>query len=202
MTIRRGDILWADLGMFPTTSVQGGVRPVIVVSNNKANTYSSVITVVPLTSRIYKKRYLPTHVFISKYDMTGIRKGSLALAEQVMSISTKCIIEKCGRVNKWSLDRVLKAVQIQMGMEEKGMTAEEYRNYLEQDFSDVDINEMTDLRMIKADRNKSLQERRDIFMNKVGNPYLVRIGNMKVKVRFANNGISMEQAFENMLLSV
>ena len=36
------------------------------------------------------------------------------------------------------------------------MTAEEYRNYLEQDFSDVDINEMTDLRMIKADRNKSL----------------------------------------------
>ena len=41
MTIRRGDILWVDLGMFPTTSVQGGVRPVIVVSNNKANTYSS-----------------------------------------------------------------------------------------------------------------------------------------------------------------
>ena len=30
------------------------------------------------------------------------------------------------------------------------MTAEKYRNYLEQDFSDVDINEMTDLRMIKA----------------------------------------------------
>ena len=47
-------------------------------------------------------------------------KGSLALAEQVMSISTKCIIEKCGRVNKWSLDRVLKAVQIQMGMEGEG----------------------------------------------------------------------------------
>ena len=82
------------------------------------------------------------------------------------------------------------------------MTAEEYRNYLDQDFSDVDINEMTDLRMIKTDRNKSLQERRDIFLNKVGYRYLVRIGIMKVKVRFANNGISMEQAFENMLLSV
>ena len=37
----------------------------IVVSNNKANTYSSVITVVPMTSRIYKKRYLPTHVVIN-----------------------------------------------------------------------------------------------------------------------------------------
>ncbi len=42
------------------------------------------------------------------------------MAEQVMSISTKCIIEKCGRVNKWSLDRVLKAVRIQMGMEGEG----------------------------------------------------------------------------------
>ena len=46
------------------------------------------------------------------------------------------------------------------------MTAEKYRNYLEQDFSDVDINEMTDLRMIKADRNKPLQERRDILDRK------------------------------------
>ena len=82
------------------------------------------------------------------------------------------------------------------------MTAEEYRNYLEQDFSDVDINEMTDVRKRGGEGNKGVQGRGAIFLNKVGNPYLVRIGNMKVKVRFANNGISMEQAFENMLLSV
>ncbi len=61
---------------------------------------------------------------------------------------------------------------------------------------------MTDLRMIKTDRNKTLQERRDIFLNKVGNPYLVRIGNIKVKIRFANNGVSIEDAFEELLLSV
>ena len=82
------------------------------------------------------------------------------------------------------------------------MTAEEYRKYLEQDFCDVNNDEMTDLRTIKVDRNKSLKERRESYLNKVGNPDLVRIGNMKVKVRFANNGISLEQAFENMLLSV
>ena len=45
------------------------------------------------------------------------------------------------------------------------MTAEEYRNYLEQDFSDVDINEMTVLRMIKADRNKSLQELYPVYFS-------------------------------------
>lgn len=81
------------------------------------------------------------------------------------------------------------------------MTAEEYRAYLEQDFSDVNIDEMTDLLTVKADKNKSLNERRESYLNKVENPYLVRIGNMKIKVRFANNGISLEQAFENMLLS-
>ena len=91
--------------------------------------------------------------------MTGIRKGSLALAEQVMSISTKCIIEKCGRVNKWSLDRVLKAVRIQMGMEEKGMTAEEYRNYLETDFDNVDLKELKDIRKIRIDRNHTKEKR-------------------------------------------
>ena len=62
MTIRRGDILWADLGMFPTTSVQGGVRPVIVVSNNKANTYSSVITVCLLYTSA--KQICPEIIFV------------------------------------------------------------------------------------------------------------------------------------------
>ena len=82
------------------------------------------------------------------------------------------------------------------------MTAEEYRNYLETDFDDVDLKELKDIRKIRIDRNQTKEKRIAQYLNKVGNPYLVRIGNMKVKVRFANNGISMEQAFENMLLSV
>ena len=48
------------------------------------------------------------------------RVEEMCIRDRVMSISTKCIIEKCGRVNKWSLDRVLKAVRIQMGMEGEG----------------------------------------------------------------------------------
>lgn len=61
------------------------------------------------------------------------------------------------------------------------MTAEEYRKYLEQDFCDVNIDEMTDLLTIKADRNKSLKERRESYLNKVGNPYLVRIDLIIIK---------------------
>ena len=82
------------------------------------------------------------------------------------------------------------------------MTAEEYRRFLEQDFSDTDINDMADLKGYRPDRKQTLAERQRAYLEKVVNPYLVRIGNMKIKVRFANNGVTLEQAFENMLLNV
>ena len=50
MKIRRGDILYADLGVQYQESMQGGMRPVVVVSNNRANKHSTVITVVPLST--------------------------------------------------------------------------------------------------------------------------------------------------------
>ena len=82
------------------------------------------------------------------------------------------------------------------------MTAEEYRALLDVDFDDVDIKDMPDMAEVKINKSLSQEERQKQYLNKVGNPYLIRIGNMKIKVRFANNGISMEQAFENLLLNV
>lgn len=82
------------------------------------------------------------------------------------------------------------------------MTAEEYRALLDTDFSDVDIEQLTDIRNIKIDKNLSQEKRQAQFLKQVGNPYLLRRGSMMIKVSFANNGLSMEQAFENLLLSV
>lgn len=82
------------------------------------------------------------------------------------------------------------------------MTAEQYRGLLEQDFSDIEIGDMKDLKDWKVDRNLPLEERRKSYLEAVGNPYLVRVGNVKVKVRFADNGVSFEEAFENMLKNV
>ena len=82
------------------------------------------------------------------------------------------------------------------------MTAEEYRNYLETDFDDVDLKELKDIRKIRIDRNHTKEKRIAQYLRQVGNPYLVCIGNVKVKIRFANNGVSFEDAFEELLLSV
>ena len=64
------------------------------------------------------------------------------------------------------------------------MTAEEYRNYLETDFDDVDLKELKDIRKIRIDRNKTKEKRIAQYLRQVGNPYLVCIGNVKVKIRF------------------
>jgi len=82
------------------------------------------------------------------------------------------------------------------------MTAEEYRALLDTDFSDVNIEELTDVRKIKIDKNLPQEKRQAQYLKQVGNPYLLRRGSMIIKVSFANNGLSMEQAFENLLLNV
>ena len=79
------------------------------------------------------------------------------------------------------------------------MTAEEYRALLDTDFRDVKINEMPDMASYHADLNDTIEKK---FIRKVGNPYMMRVGKMKVKVSFANNGVSIEEAFKNMLLTV
>ena len=82
------------------------------------------------------------------------------------------------------------------------MTADEYRRLLETDFSDVKLEEMKDIRDIRIDRSLPKEKRVAQYIRQVGNPYLVRVGDVKVKVRFANNGVSFEEAFENMLLNM
>lgn len=114
--IRRGDILYADLGVKYQGSMQGGIRPVVVVSNNKANRHSTVITIVPLSSRISKKQDLPTHVFVPARRSQGLIKDSIALCEQVTALDAGHIIEYIGRVDTETLFRITEAVQVQVGV--------------------------------------------------------------------------------------
>ena len=119
MKIRRGDILYADMGVQYQGSIQGGMRPVVVVSNNMANKHSSVITIVPLSSQISKKRNLPTHVFVSAYRSQGLDQHSIALCEQVTAIDYARIIENIGKVDPETLARITEAVQVQIGVFDK-----------------------------------------------------------------------------------
>lgn len=71
MECRRGDIYFVDFGKNTESNRQCGIRPALVVSNNRANENSPVITVIPLTARTYKRPHFPTHVLIPKIPVLG-----------------------------------------------------------------------------------------------------------------------------------
>lgn len=117
---RRGDIYYIDFGENIYTCKQSGIRPAVVVSNNKANEHSPVITVVPLTSKVNKKKFLPTHVYIPFDLRHGLSYESVALAEQVETIDKDCILEKMGVIaNIEIMEKITKAIQVQIGVFEE-----------------------------------------------------------------------------------
>ena len=88
MMCKRGDIYFVDCGQNIDTCKQSGIRP-------------AVITVVPLASKIYKKRMLPTHVYIPRGCGTGLPQNSLALAEPVETIDKKYLLERRGAAERY-----------------------------------------------------------------------------------------------------
>ena len=95
--ITRGKIIMVDLPM-SNNSIQGGLRPCLVVSNNKGNQYSPVLIVVPITSRQTKKP-MPTHFHIEPSLMNGLTKKSIALAEQIITIGKEMVVDVIGELN-------------------------------------------------------------------------------------------------------
>lgn len=79
------------------------------------------------------------------------------------------------------------------------MTAEEMDALKGVDIRTVEKEALADIREVEVDRRLPLDERKRAYLEAVGNPYAVRVGDMKVRVQFAENGASFEEAFENML---
>ncbi|WP_040210816.1 type II toxin-antitoxin system PemK/MazF family toxin [Clostridium polynesiense] len=117
---KRGEIYYVDFDNEMNTRKQSGRRPVVVVSNNKANTYSPVVTIVPLTSNINKKKALPTHVHIPLDAGYGLNRESMVLAEQVETIDKDKLLSKKGMItNNDIMEKITIALQIQIGVYEE-----------------------------------------------------------------------------------
>lgn len=110
---RNGDIFIAVLEEDSEGSLQSGIRPVLIVSNDKANKFSPVITIVPITSK-REKRNLPTHVLIEK---CGLSCPSVVLAEQITSINKSRLSYKMGSIRETVYEkRVRRAIEIQLNL--------------------------------------------------------------------------------------
>jgi len=94
-------------------SVQSGFRPVFIVSNNKNNTYSTTLNVIPITSKMNKRR-LPVHVELWDYAKYGLQKPSTMMIEQISTISVEALDRRIGSVSdSETLSRIGRAMMVQ-----------------------------------------------------------------------------------------
>ena len=92
--IKRGDVYWADLQ--PTVgSEQGGVRPVMILQNDKGNYFSSTVIIAPMTAKTGKHN-LPIHVTVYAGE-AGIGRTSMVLLEQIFTIDKERIQRLLGQ---------------------------------------------------------------------------------------------------------
>ena len=124
--IKRLDIIWVDFGNQRLKgSIQSGLRPAVVVSNNVGNRHSGILEVatildgadeylrvIPLTSK--EKRSMPTHLWIEGF---GLKGRSLILGEQITTISKMQVKNIVGRITDDEIaDKINKIIQISLGL--------------------------------------------------------------------------------------
>lgn len=111
MTIRRGDIYYADLRPV-VGSEQGGIRPVLIIQNDVGNRHSPTIICAAITSQMNKAK-LPTHVELSCQEY-NIMKNSVILLEQLRTIDKSRLKDKVCHLEGRILTKVDKALQISL----------------------------------------------------------------------------------------
>lgn len=64
----------------------------------------------------------------------------------------------------------------------------------------VSINELVDINDVTVDKSLPKKERISEFVRQIKNPYCFKCGNFVVKARFSDNGISLEDCLQSILL--
>lgn len=68
------------------------------------------------------------------------------------------------------------------------------------DLKECNIDDLVDIRDVKVDNNKTQIEKLMDFIDKIKNPYMFKVGDTIVKVKFSeNNAQSFQQKIENII---
>lgn len=109
--IRRGDVYYADLSPV-VGSEQGGVRPVVVVQNDKGNRYSKTIIVAPISKKTSKPP-IPTHVIFSDDSLSYV---SMILCEQLRTIDKKRLGQWICTLDEKTLEKINRAIRVSLSI--------------------------------------------------------------------------------------
>lgn len=111
MMMKRGDVYYANLSPI-VGSEQGGIRPVVIVQNDKGNRYSKTVIIAPISKKMSKPP-IPTHVIFSDDALSYV---SMILCEQLRTIDKKRLGQWICTLDKDTLERVDKAIKISLAL--------------------------------------------------------------------------------------
>ena len=124
MTVKRGDIYYADLSPV-VGSEQGGLRPVLIIQNDVGNRYSPTVIAAAITSRLGKAR-LPTHISVARssclpdagdpVSCMGLSCDSVILLEQIRTLDKRRLKEKMGHLDDVVMREVNNAIGVSFGL--------------------------------------------------------------------------------------
>ena len=113
--IYRGDIYYCDLDPV-NGSVQGGIRPVLVIQNQIGNEYSPTLIVAVITTNM-KKLNQPTHIVIGK--KYGLQDPSMVMLEQIKTIDKSELRSYVGRISEpFTIQKINQALEISLGLKD------------------------------------------------------------------------------------
>ena len=64
------------------------------------------------------------------------------------------------------------------------------------------LESLVDIRDVKIDRSKPVEERMKYYVEQIKNPYLFKVGNTIVRVSYANTQATINDNFVNLLASM
>lgn len=112
-SLTRGDVVRVRLDPGEGREIRK-TRPAVVLSNNAACRFDSVIQVVPITA-LPKRSLRPYEARIDS-EASGLAKPSRAVANQLRTIAKHRIATRTGRLTPTELEDVERAVAIQIGL--------------------------------------------------------------------------------------
>ncbi len=107
--IHWGGIYFADLGE-GKGFIQGGIRPVVVISNQADNKFAPIVNILPITSSKTKKN-MPVHVDIDKE--CGLLTDSVVLTEQIQTINKTQLLKLICICSEDKMVEIAQAIMLQ-----------------------------------------------------------------------------------------
>lgn len=108
----RGMVYYANIpSVLYAPSVPAGRRPVIIVSNDIANVFSSNVSVVPCTTNVNKKDSQPTHVTTNLIKETE----TIVLCENIMTMDKTHLETFVGMLDDVTMNKITNAIGVALG---------------------------------------------------------------------------------------